>query len=183
QAMEAIIFYFFVSVGALAAIGLVLSRHILYSAFLLLLVFLSVAAVYIFAGAGFLGITQIVIYVGGILVLLLFGIMLTHRPRNNTQLSWLPHSGHHQVLMALLIGFSLFFSLFYMISQANLQNRVWIQKSQDLPSPISQDAPHLGLMLMTNYVFLFELAGLLLLIVLIGASFIASNRLKSRESH
>lgn len=181
--MTIIIFYLFVFIGGLAAIGLVLSRHLLYSAFLLLMIFLTVAATYIFAGAGFLGITQIVIYVGGILVLLLFGIMLTHRSVPGSEEALLPLSGHHQVFLALFIGITLFTGLSFMISQADLETRPWIEQSISQSAPVSQDAPHLGLALMTDYVFLFELAGVLLLIVLIGASFIASNRLKNREGH
>src|SRR5436190_23176512 len=66
-----------VTVGSAAIV--VLSRSLIYSAFSLLFTFFGVAIIYVYLGADFLAATQVLIYVGGILVLLLFGVMLTHR--------------------------------------------------------------------------------------------------------
>ena len=69
-----------VTVGSAAIV--VLSRSLIYSAFALLFTFFGVAIIYVFLGADFLAATQVLIYVGGILILLLFGVMLTHRLYN-----------------------------------------------------------------------------------------------------
>ena len=76
---EAVIFYVFavITVGASAIV--VLARSLIYSAFALLFAFFGVAGLYVLLGADFLAATQLLIYVGGILVLLLFGVMLTHK--------------------------------------------------------------------------------------------------------
>ena len=62
-----------------SAAVVVLSRSLIYSAFSLLFTFFGVAIIYVLLGADFLAATQVLIYVGGILILLLFGVMLTHK--------------------------------------------------------------------------------------------------------
>ena len=65
------------TVGSAAVV--VLARSLIYSAFALLFTFFGVAGLYVLLGADFLAATQLLVYVGGILVLLLFGVMLTHK--------------------------------------------------------------------------------------------------------
>src|SRR5207247_8522532 len=74
-----VIFYIFATLTVASATVVVFSRSLIYSAFALLFTFFGVAALYVFLGADFLAATQLVIYVGGILILLLFGVMLTHK--------------------------------------------------------------------------------------------------------
>src|SRR5258708_40188886 len=76
---EVLVFWLFalITVGSAAVVGL--ARSLIYSAFALLFTFFGVAGLYVLLGADFLAATQLLIYVGGILVLLLFGVMLTHK--------------------------------------------------------------------------------------------------------
>ena len=74
---EAFVFWVFAIVTVGSAAVVVLSRQLIYSAFALLFTFVGVAGLYLMLGADFLAATQLLIYVGGILVLLLFGVMLT----------------------------------------------------------------------------------------------------------
>ncbi|MEE8148128.1 MAG: NADH-quinone oxidoreductase subunit J, partial [Longimicrobiales bacterium] len=74
-----VVFWVFASVTVLSAAVVVLARSLIYSAFALLFTFFGVAGLYVLLGADFLAATQLLVYVGGILVLLLFGVMLTHR--------------------------------------------------------------------------------------------------------
>src|SRR5258706_11162351 len=76
---EAAVFYVFATVTVGSAATVVLARSLIYSAFALLFTFFGVAGLYLLLGADFLAATQLLIYVGGILVLLLFGVMLTHK--------------------------------------------------------------------------------------------------------
>ena len=76
---EAVIFYIFAAVTVGSAAVVVLARSLIYSAFALLFTFFGVAGLYVLLGADFLAATQLLVYVGGILVLLLFGVMLTHK--------------------------------------------------------------------------------------------------------
>src|SRR5512135_2213903 len=74
-----IVFYLFAALTVGSAAVVVFSRSLIYSIFGLLFTFFGVAALYVLLGADFLAATQMVIYVGGVLVLLLFGVMLTHK--------------------------------------------------------------------------------------------------------
>src|SRR5216110_3260932 len=76
---EAAVFFVFAAITVAAAAVVVLARSLIYSAFALLFTFFGVAGLYVLLGADFLAATQLLIYVGGILVLLLFGVMLTHK--------------------------------------------------------------------------------------------------------
>ena len=72
-----IVFWFFVIMTIAAALTVVLSKNLIYAAIALLVTFLGVAAMYVFLWADFMVGAQVMIYIGGILILLLFGIMLT----------------------------------------------------------------------------------------------------------
>src|SRR4249920_40268 len=72
--------FYLIALLTIASAGMVaFSRNIIYSAFSLLGTFMGVAGLYIFLGADFVAAVQVLIYVGGILVLILFAVMLTHR--------------------------------------------------------------------------------------------------------
>lgn len=74
-----IVFYFFAATIVVSAMGVAFSRNVMYSAFSLLFTFFSVAGMYVLLGGDFLAITQIMVYIGGILILIIFGVMLTQR--------------------------------------------------------------------------------------------------------
>ena len=74
-----IAFYFFAILIIASGIVVVLSKNVMHSAFALMFTFFSVAGLYVLLNADFLAITQIMIYIGGILVLIIFGVMLTTR--------------------------------------------------------------------------------------------------------
>src|SRR4030095_273761 len=76
---EAVVFYLLAVITVGSAAVVVLARSLIYSAFALLFTFVGVAGLYLLLGADFLAASQLLIYVGGILVLLLFGVMLTHK--------------------------------------------------------------------------------------------------------
>ena len=73
------VFYLLAAVTLGSGLGVALSRSIIYSAFALMGTLLGVAALFVLLGADFLGVVQLLVYVGGILVLTLFAVMLTHR--------------------------------------------------------------------------------------------------------
>ena len=155
-----IIFYLFAVITVLSAFFVVTTRSIVYSAFYLLFTFFGVAGIYVLLGADFIAVVQLVVYVGGILILLLFGVMLTNRI-TNLQIK----SGTVKIIPA-AIGIALFAG----ILGASLLNTKW--KSINSEFPLST-AHTIGLLLMQQYAVVFELLGILLLITLIGAASIA----------
>lgn len=167
-----IIFYCFAGLMVLSTLVTLFTKNVLYAAFSLIATFFGVAVLYLFAGADFVAITQILVYIGGILVLIIFGIMLTHRISGQPVVTQV----HNQIL-GILIGLGLFGVLAYGILQANLEQLPWIETATTSGNIIQESTIQaLGVLLMSRYIFPFELAALLLLVALIGAAFIAKGR-------
>ncbi|TAE48672.1 MAG: hypothetical protein EAY69_04670 [Cytophagales bacterium] len=165
-----ILFTFTIFFGILilvASLYLFFTSNILYAALSLLFTFLGISALYALLGADFLAVTQVVVYVGGILVLLIFGIMLTHQSPNDiiTEKKQKIHKG------SMLVGILCFGILVRNIYLTNWEKLPWIQKAQQNNEYIqSSTIPHLGTRLMTDYLLPFELVGILLLVILIGTT-------------
>lgn len=155
-----IIFYLFAVITVVSAAFVVTTKNVIYSAFFLLFTFFGVAGIYVLLGADFLAVVQIMVYVGGILILLLFGVMLTNKITDVDIRTGTVH------LLPAAIGVAVF-------SGALIAVMVWTNwKSEPGQIPITT-SKELGSLLITNYVLIFELLGILLLIALIGAASIA----------
>lgn len=122
--------------------------------------FFGVAGLYVLLGVDFIAIVQILVYVGGILILLLFGVMLTNKVVDVEIKSDSIH------VAPALIGIAIFAALLIWM----FTNTGWT--TQVLTSP-ETTAFELGEVLLTDYVLIFELIGILLLIALVGAASIA----------
>jgi NADH-quinone oxidoreductase subunit J len=158
-----IVFYFFAALTVGSAAVVVFARSLIRSAFALLFTFFGVAALYAFLGADFLAATQMVIYVGGILVLLLFGVMLTHK------LYDLNLKGEtFQVFPALVAVLVIFAALVFFMLQTHWFNG---GPSAEVPTTAA-----IGELLMRDYILPFEVASILLLVALIGAAMIVRRR-------
>jgi NADH-quinone oxidoreductase subunit J len=158
-----IVFYFFAAVIIGSAAVVVFARSIIRSAFALLFTFLGVAAIYVFLGADFLAATQMVIYVGGILVLLLFGVMLTHKLYDLNL-----KAETFQFFPALTAVIVVFAALVTFMLRAH-----WYSGGQ---RPALPTTAAIGELLMKDYILPFEAASILLMIALIGAAMIVRRR-------
>jgi NADH-quinone oxidoreductase subunit J len=158
-----IIFYFFAVMTVASAAVVVFARSLIRSAFALLFTFFGVAALYAFLGADFLAATQMVIYVGGILVLLLFGVMLTHKLYDLNL-----KSETFQFLPAVLAVIAVFATLVVYMLRTH-----WYNGGHLLAMPTTAA---IGELLMKDYVLPFEVASILLLIALIGAAMIVRRK-------
>jgi NADH-quinone oxidoreductase subunit J len=161
-----LIFSLFAVMTIAGAAGCAFSRNIIYSAWSLLFAFMGVAGLYVFLGADFPAVAQVLIYVGGILVLILFAIMLTKQIGEDPTLTnahiALPMGG---ALAAATIG-----TLSYMAVMApwNLT-----------PSPsYAPSSAGLGVAFLTEYLLPFEVASVVLLAALIGSVIIARKEIK-----
>ncbi len=155
-----IIFYIFAAITILSALFVVTTKNIIYSAFYLLFTFFGVAGIYVLLGADFIAIAQIMVYVGGILILLLFGVMLTNKV-TGVEIK----SGTVQIMPA-VIGTGIFMGA--VVAAMFFTN--WRSEPASLPAGTANELGHL---LLNDYVLIFELLGILLLIALIGAASIA----------
>lgn len=162
-------FAFFAVLTLAGAVFILLTRQVLYAAFSLLLSFLGLAGLFVLAGADFVAVTQVMVYVGGILVLLVFGIMLT-RPMVDSP-DERPHVPWWGLVTALLFfGFLLVY----------LMSAHFALDGPKAPEPISGVRP-IGLLILTDYVSIFEIIGILLLVTLVGAAFVARQQPKTTK--
>ena len=154
------IFYLFVAITLSSAFVVVASQNIVHSAFALLFTFFGVAGLYVFLSADFLAATQLLIYVGGILILILFAIMLTQRAgilrTSNQSRSVVTGGLATAALLALLM--------------AVVFRTSWASKPPGEPEPTTAV---LGNLLLTDFLLPFEIVSVLLIAALIGAVILA----------
>lgn len=159
---EAVVFWIFATLSVASAAVVVLARTLIYSAFALLATFFGVAGLYVLLGADFLAATQILIYVGGILVLLLFGVMLTHKIYDLDL-----RSGTIQLASGLIVAAGLF-----VILAATALKTEWPTLAR-APAPTTAG---IGRLFLSDYLLPFEAASVLLLVALMGAAMIVRRR-------
>jgi NADH-quinone oxidoreductase subunit J len=161
--LTSILFYTFEALAALSSIALMFARNVFHGALLLITCLLALAGIYIIAFAEFIAVTQILVYAGGILVVIIFGIMLT------TKLAGKPLMIEHAFGFSGILAGTLFFGLLVFF--------IWKESFpyETSTSPAVREIKSIGVGLMTEFMLPFEVAGLLLLVALIGAAIIAST--------
>ncbi|MHA8100406.1 NADH-quinone oxidoreductase subunit J family protein [Aquirufa nivalisilvae] len=154
-----------------SALAMVWTKNLLHAALAMFMCMLGLAGLYVMAYADVMSVAHLLIYVGGVLILILFGIMLTQNPRANVSETqndlWTKQSGR---FWALSISLSIFLGLIGILTRSMSSFSIAsgeIQRSSKLT--------HLGLALLTEYSFAFELSGVFLLIALVGATYIAKH--------
>lgn len=165
--LATILFYVFALVTIGSAAVVVFSRNIVHAAFSLMFTLMGVAALYVLLYADFLAATQLLVYVGGILILILFGVMLTSQGYTlnfrNATVNLVPAS-----LLALAAAALLIYSF---ATTGWLINEV---------EERTDTVYNLGMLLMSDYLLTFIVAGVLLLVAIIGA-ILMSTRLSAQS--
>jgi NAD(P)H-quinone oxidoreductase subunit 6 len=159
-------FYLFAVMAVAGAGGCAFSRNIIYSAWSLLFAFMGVAGLYVFLGADFPAVAQVLIYVGGILVLILFAIMLTKQIGEDPKLT----NAHLALPVGAALGALTIGTLTYMAVMAP-----WKLIAEPSYEPVSAG---LGVAFLTDYLLPFEVASVVLLAALIGSVIIARKEIK-----
>jgi NADH-quinone oxidoreductase subunit J len=159
---QAVVFWLFAALTVGSAAVVVLSRTLIYSAFALLATFFGVAGLYLLLGADFLAATQLLVYVGGILVLLLFGVMLTQRIYDLDL-----RAGTIQLASGAIVAVG----LFVILSAVALKTE-W-PAAERAPAPTTAE---FGRLFLGDFLLPFEAASVLLLVALMGAAMIVRRR-------
>lgn len=150
----------------IASSGIIFSKKLMYKAIFLLMIFMIVGVVFILAKAEFLAVAQIVIYVGGILILLLFGILITDEKSS---------TGHS---LSSMLGYGLIsFILFIVLLNSIFQNDHYALEKDIHFSEDLSNSHQIGILMMSKYLVSLEMVAILLLLALIG-SVILSGRKK-----
>jgi NAD(P)H-quinone oxidoreductase subunit 6 len=163
--ISTVVFYLIAVVTVGSAIIVAFSRNIIYSAFSLLGAFGGVAGIYIFLGADFVAAVQLLIYVGGILVLVLFAVMLTHRITDVE----ITNRAAGRIPALIITGLFL-----YLLIQT-VTDTSWAKAKQVVYAATTGT---IGDLFLQSYLLPFELASLVLLAALIGAVVLSRKEIK-----
>lgn len=171
--MITIMFYFMAAIALGSALYVAGSSNLVRSVFMFFITLFALAGLYVLSLADFVAITQVVVYVGGILVLILFAFMLSGREnlegikqQKNRLLSV-------SKLPAMLLAAAFFVVLTNIFLKAHAENSSWIKQAtadDNLLTPQDISINTLGVNLMTNYLLPFEAISILLLMALVGAA-------------
>jgi NADH-quinone oxidoreductase subunit J len=169
---ETVLFYLFALMAGGAALGVVLSRNVVRMAVCLLFTLAGVAGLYFLLGAEFLAAVQLVVYAGGTLILIIFGVMLTSKS---------PFSRFEakpgEVVVALAVAGLLFGALVMAIRSAPRPAGAPVAATAAADAPVpAYPMEQLGQALLGDYLLPFELVSVLLLVVMIGAAYLAKGR-------
>jgi NADH-quinone oxidoreductase subunit J len=164
---HSIFFYTFAFVAIVAAIMVTVSKNTVHSVFFLILDFISVSCLFIMIGAEFLGMMMLIVYVGAVAVLFLFVVMMLNVAQQNNPLINSAEDFSH-IPVGLIISLIIFFELIIVIGgwkfKPDLVTSVSLLVDQNVTNTHS-----IGSVLYTDYIHVFQLSGMILLVAMIGA--------------
>jgi len=171
---HSLFFYFFSTIAVFASIMLIVSRNTVYSVFFLILVFISIAILFIMIGAEFLGMIILIVYVGAVAVLFLFVVMML----NITEQLIKPSSRKgliNNISVGSIVGAIIFLELLVVVGGWKYKGTFVPLSAMNLNLDIS-NTHALGNVLYTDYIHLFQISGMILLVAMIGAITLTFSR-------
>ena len=165
--IHSLFFYFFSFITVFSAMMVIVSRNTVYSVFFLILVFVSTSILFIMIGAEFLGMIMLIVYVGAVAVLFLFVVMMLNVQEQSSKK--ISRKGLiNNVSVGSIVGLIILLELFVVVGGWKYKN-TFIQTSS-INTEINITNTHaLGRVLYTDYIHLFQISGLILLVAMIGA--------------
>ena len=164
---HSLFFYFFSTIAVFAAIMVTVSRNTVYSVFFLILVFISIAILFIMIGAEFLGMIMLIVYVGAVAVLFLFVVMMLNITEQLTKRS--SRKGLvNNISVGSIVGVIIFLELLVVVGGWKYKGAFVPLSAVNLDLDIS-NTHALGNVLYTDYIHLFQISGMILLVAMIGA--------------
>ncbi len=164
---HAIFFYIFSAIAIISAIMVTTSKNTVHSVFFLILDFISISCLFIMIGAEFLGMIMLIVYVGAVAVLFLFVVMMLNVAQQKNQWFLSSQSSGH-IPIGLIISTIIFFELIIVIGgwkyKPDLLRKIDTQSSENVSNTHS-----LGQTLYTDYIHVFQISGMILLVAMIGA--------------
>ncbi|MDB2500516.1 NADH-quinone oxidoreductase subunit J [Candidatus Pelagibacter bacterium] len=164
---HSIFFYFFSLIAIISAIMVTVSKNTVHSVFFLILDFISISCLFIMIGAEFLGMIMLIVYVGAVAVLFLFVVMMLNVAQQKNQ--WFSASENSQhVPIGLIVSLIIFFELIIVIGGWKYKPDLVSAMSLNIDKNIS-NTHSIGYVLYTDYIHIFQLSGMVLLVAMIGA--------------
>ena len=164
---HSLFFYFFSTIAVFASIMVTVSRNTVYSVFFLILVFISISILFIMIGAEFLGMIMLIVYVGAVAVLFLFVVMMLNITE---QLAKRPSRKGliNNISVGSIVGVIIFLELLVVVGGWKYKGTFVPLSAVNLDLDIS-NTHALGNVLYTDYIHLFQISGMILLVAMIGA--------------
>jgi len=164
---HSLFFYFFSVIAVFAALMVIISRNTVYSVFFLILVFVNVSILFIMIGAEFLGMIMLIVYVGAVAVLFLFVVMMLNITEQIIKKS--SRKGLiNNISLGSIIGVIIFLELLVVVGGWKYKGTYVSLSATNFNSDLS-NTHALGNILYTDYIHLFQIAGIILLVAMIGA--------------
>ena len=166
--IHSIFFYIFSIIAIFSAIMVTVSRNTVHSVFFLILDFITISCLFIMIGAEFIGMIMLIVYVGAVAVLFLFVVMMLNvSQQKNEWLSGEKNSNH--IPIGLLIGGVIFFELIIVVGGWKYKPELLKTFSSIGIDSSTTNTHEIGKVLYTDYIHLFQLSGMILLVAMIGA--------------
>ena len=163
---HSIFFYFFSAIAIISAIMVIVSKNTVHSVFFLILDFISISCLFIMVGAEFLGMIMLIVYVGAVAVLFLFVVMMLNVAQQKDQNQ--NKSTYSHIPMGLIISLVIFFELLIVVGGWKYKSDIVLTKTANFDQNVS-NAHAIGYVLYTDYIHVFQLSGMILLVAMIGA--------------
>ena len=164
---HAIFFYFFSFIAVVSAIMVTVSKNTVHSVFFLILDFISISCLFIMIGAEFLGMIMLIVYVGAVAVLFLFVVMMLNVAQQKNQ--WfISEANSSHIPIGLIISTIIFFELIIVIGGWKYKPDLFDSNNLEILNKVS-NTHSLGQVLYTDYIHIFQISGMILLIAMIGA--------------
>ena len=164
---HAIFFYIFSFIAIISAIMVTVSKNTVHSVFFLILDFISISCLFIMIGAEFLGMIMLIVYVGAVAVLFLFVVMMLNVAQQKNEWFTATKSVSH-IPIGLIVSLIIFFELIIVIGGWKYKPDVLDTINLTISSEIS-NTKSLGNVIYTEYIHLFQISGMILLVAMIGA--------------
>ena len=164
---HAIFFFFFSLIAIVSAIMVTVSKNTVHSVFFLILDFISISCLFIMIGAEFLGMIMLIIYVGAVAVLFLFVVMMLNVAQQKNQWFSARENSKH-LPVGLIISTIIFFELIIVIGGWKYKPDLVSAMSLNIDNSIS-NTHAIGYVIYTDYIHIFQLSGMILLVAMIGA--------------
>ena len=166
--VHSIFFYIFSLIAIIAAIMVTVSKNTVHSVFFLILDFISISCLFIMIGAEFLGMIMLIVYVGAVAVLFLFVVMMFNVAQQKNELFVKAKDSNH-IPIGLIVSIIIFFELIIVIGGWKYKPQV-VESFSTVGINLTNSNTHsIGQVLYTDYIHLFQLSGMILLVAMIGA--------------
>ena len=164
---HSIFFYTFSIIAIISAIMVTVSKNTVHSVFFLILDFISISCLFIMIGAEFLGMIMLIVYVGAVAVLFLFVVMMLNVAQQKNQWFASEESSKH-IPVGLIISTIIFFEIIIVIGGWKYKPDLF-NLNNSINNYTVSNTHSLGQILYTDYVHVFQLSGMILLVAMIGA--------------